>query len=54
MKGAKREPAMTMPPAKVEDNTLDEQHAGISEKTFPVTDNDPSVVPAEGLEPTTP
>ena len=31
-----------MPPAKVEDNTLDEQHAGISERTFPVTDNDQS------------
>jgi hypothetical protein len=30
------------PPAKVEDNTLDEQHAGISERTFPVTDNDQS------------
>ena len=32
----------TMPPAKVEDNTLDEQHAGIPEQTFPVTDNDQS------------
>jgi hypothetical protein len=31
-----------MPPAKVEDNTLDEQHAGIPEITFPVTDNDQS------------
>jgi hypothetical protein len=30
------------PPAKVEDNTLDEQHAGIGERTFPVTDNDQS------------
>jgi len=29
-------------PAKVEDNTLDEQHAGIAELTFPVTDNDQS------------
>jgi hypothetical protein len=29
-------------PAKVEDNTLDEQHAGITERTFPVTDNDQS------------
>jgi hypothetical protein len=29
-------------PSKVEDNTLDEQHAGISERTFPVTDNDQS------------
>jgi Protein of unknown function (DUF2934) len=29
-------------PAKVEDNTLDEQHAGISERTFPVTDKDQS------------
>jgi hypothetical protein len=29
-------------PAKVEDNTLDEQHAGISARTFPVTDNDQS------------
>jgi hypothetical protein len=28
------------PPAKVEDNTLDEQHAGLSDRTFPVTDND--------------
>ena len=30
------------PPAKVEDNTLDEQHAGLPELTFPVTDNDQS------------
>ena len=30
------------PPAKVEDNTLDEQHAGIGERAFPVTDNDQS------------
>lgn len=29
-------------PAKVEDNTLDEQHAGIPERKFPVTDNDQS------------
>jgi len=29
-------------PSKVEDNTLDEQHAGIPERTFPVTDNDQS------------
>jgi len=29
-------------PAKAEDNTLDEQHARISERTFPVTDNDQS------------
>jgi len=29
-------------PAKVEDNTLDEQHAGIRELEFPVTDNDQS------------
>lgn len=29
-------------PAKVEDNTLDEQHAGIAELEFPVTDNDES------------
>jgi hypothetical protein len=29
-------------PAKVEDNTLDEQHAGITERKFPVTDNDQS------------
>ena len=29
-------------PAKVEDNTLDEQHAGIPKLTFPVTDNDQS------------
>ena len=29
-------------PAKVEDNTLDEQHAGIGERKFPVTDNDQS------------
>ena len=29
-------------PPKVEDNTLDEQHAGIPELTFPVTDNDQS------------
>lgn len=29
-------------PAKVEDNTLDEQHAGIGEREFPVTDNDQS------------
>ena len=29
-------------PAKVEDNTLDEQHAGIPEHEFPVTDNDQS------------
>jgi hypothetical protein len=29
-------------PVKVEDNTLDEQHAGIGERTFPVTDNDQS------------
>lgn len=28
------------PVAKVEDNTLDEQHAGIGEREFPVTDND--------------
>ncbi len=32
----------TMPVAKVEDNTLDEQHAGIPKHTFPVTDNDQS------------
>jgi hypothetical protein len=31
----------TPPPAKVEDNTLDE-HAGLSDLTFPVTDNDQS------------
>lgn len=30
------------PPAKVEDNTLDQQHAGIPERTFPTTDNDQS------------
>ncbi len=29
-------------PARVEDNSLDQQHAGISELTFPVTDNDQS------------
>jgi hypothetical protein len=29
-------------PAKVEDHTLDEQHAGIPKRTFPVTDNDQS------------
>jgi hypothetical protein len=34
-----------LPPAKVEDNTLDEQHAGIPELSFPITDNDQS---AEG------
>lgn len=31
-----------LPPAKVEDNTLDEQHAGLAEKELPVTDNDQS------------
>ena len=36
------EPDTAPPPAKVEDNTLDEQHAGIGERTFPVTDNDQS------------
>ena len=30
------------PPPKVEDNTLDEQHAGLPHVTFPVTDNDQS------------
>lgn len=30
------------PVAKVEDNTLDEQHAGIGKREFPVTDNDQS------------
>lgn len=34
--------AAPLPPAKVEDNTLDEQHAGIEELEFPVTDNDQS------------
>jgi hypothetical protein len=34
---------VTAPPvSKVEDNTLDEQHAGIGERDFPVTDNDQS------------
>jgi hypothetical protein len=32
----------TPPPAKVEDNTLDEQHAGLPDLTFPVTDIDQS------------
>lgn len=32
----------TPPPAKVEDNTLDEQHAGIPKLAFPVTDIDQS------------
>ena len=36
------EPESSAAPAKVEDNTLDEQHAGIGERTFPVTDNDQS------------
>jgi hypothetical protein len=31
-----------LPAPKVEDNTLDEQHAGISEVEFPITDNDQS------------
>ena len=30
------------PVPKVEDNTLDEQHAGIGEREFPVTDNEQS------------
>jgi hypothetical protein len=30
------------PVSKVEDNTLDEQHAGIGERDFPVTDNNQS------------
>jgi hypothetical protein len=38
--GPRREAAPL--PSKVEDNTLDEQHAGIPERTFPVTDNDQS------------
>ena len=29
-------------PANLEDNTLDEQHAGIGEREFPSTDNDES------------
>ena len=33
----------TANPAKAEDNTLDEQHAGLPDLTFPVTDNDQSV-----------
>jgi hypothetical protein len=36
------DPEAAPSPAKVEDNTLDEQHAGIAERTFPVTDNDQS------------
>lgn len=36
------DPVTAPSPAKVEDNTLDEQHAGITERTFPVTDNDQS------------
>jgi hypothetical protein len=36
------DPKATLTPAKVEDNTLDEQHAGLPELTFPVTDNDQS------------
>jgi hypothetical protein len=36
---AQREAA---PPAKAADNTLDEQHAGIPEREFPVDDNDQS------------
>jgi hypothetical protein len=34
--------AAAPPVSKVEDNTLDEQHAGIGEREFPVTDNDQS------------
>jgi hypothetical protein len=30
------------PVSRVEDNTLDEQHAGIGEREFPLTDNDQS------------
>ncbi len=40
--GPRPDRAATTPVAKVEDNTLDEQHAGIPEHTFPVTDNDQS------------
>lgn len=32
----------TQPAARAEDNSLDEQHAGISELMFPVTDQDQS------------
>jgi len=36
-------PSAAPPPvSKVEDNTLDEQHAGIGEREFPVSDNDQS------------
>jgi Protein of unknown function (DUF2934) len=36
-------PRTAAPPvSKVEDNTLDEQHAGIGEREFPVSDNDQS------------
>ena len=34
--------AAAPPISKVEDNTLDEQHAGIGEREFPLTDNDQS------------
>jgi len=38
-----RAPSAAPPPvSKVEDNTLDEQHAGIDEREFPVSDNDQS------------
>jgi len=31
-----------LPVSKIEDNTLDEQHAGIGERELPLTDNDQS------------
>ena len=37
---AKQKSAGPTPPPKVEDNTLDEQHAGIEPVQLPVTDND--------------
>lgn len=32
-----------VPPPKVEDNTLDEQHEGIEKVELPVTDNDEGI-----------
>jgi hypothetical protein len=42
----KAEGSAGVPPPKVEDNTLDEQHAGLDQADFPVTDNDDGTVPS--------
>jgi hypothetical protein len=39
-RSSSRPRSRAVPPPKVEDNTLDEQHAGIEKVELPVTDND--------------